>query len=82
MLQTANTSSVLIVEQQQSSISVDRTAMAKTSLPFYRKNQSLHDMESERPKHMAALREAVISATAEVRNVTRSERPSSALRRR
>ena len=81
MLQTADTSSVLSVEQQ-SSISVDRTAMAKTSLPFYRKNQSLHDMESERPKHMTALREAVISATAEVRNVTRSERPSSVPRRR
>lgn len=40
--------------------------MAQTSLPFYRKNQSLHDMENERPKNMEALREAIVKAAEEV----------------
>ena len=41
--------------------------MVKTSLPFYRKNQVLEDLEHERPKSMTALREALLGATGEVR---------------
>lgn len=60
------TQSILIDAETASKHSKSFEVMAKTSLAFYRKNQSLNDIENERPKSLAALREAIVNATSQV----------------